>query len=112
MAVAGDGDFTLARTGEAADQIQQRGLAGTGRPHQRDKITLRDFQIEAVQYFDGLLAARVALGDVLQRNDIAHVCSPRCCVMRVWNLVSPARAGMTVQGNAAQRSEEHTSELQ
>ena len=56
-------DDDLARVGvvQAADQIENGGLAGARRAHQGDELPCRDFQVEPVQDFDGFLAAAVML---------------------------------------------------
>jgi hypothetical protein len=47
---------------EAADQVEQGGLARARRPHQRDEVALGDVQVDAVQHLDALGAADVGLG--------------------------------------------------
>ena len=42
---------------EPADQVEQGGLAGARRAHQRDEVALVDVEVDAVQHFD-LLAGR------------------------------------------------------
>ena len=59
---------------EPADEIEQRRLAGARRAHQRDELARLDLEIQAVQHFHPLLAARVALHHVLQRNERRHDC--------------------------------------
>src|SRR5690606_37348377 len=63
-ALAVDLDLPAAGRVQPTDQVEQRGLAGAGRAHQRDEIAFRDFQVDAVQHFDLLRAALVALGEV------------------------------------------------
>src|ERR1700731_4682134 len=67
-AAAAHADLPGARLVETADQIEQRGLAGTGRTHQSDEVALGDVQGELVQDFDFLLAALVNLGDITDLN--------------------------------------------
>src|SRR5690606_39729728 len=55
-ALAVDLDLPAAGRVQAADQVEQRGLAGTGRPHEGDEVPFGDFQVEAVQHFDLLRA--------------------------------------------------------
>ena len=45
---AADLDRAAGRRVEAADQIEQRGLAGSRRTHQREEIALRDFEVDAL----------------------------------------------------------------
>ena len=71
-AIAADADFARGWLIQAADQIEQRGLAGARRPHQRDEITLRNIQRQPVQHFDFLLAARVGLSDVVDLDHLGH----------------------------------------
>ena len=49
---------------EPADQVQQRRLAGAGRPHQRQKVALRNIEVHAFEHFDALAAAREVFVDV------------------------------------------------
>src|SRR5208337_3808163 len=62
------GDLSCGRLVEAADQIEQCGLAGTGGTHQRDEVALGNIQGELVQDFDLLFAALVNLGDAADLN--------------------------------------------
>ena len=48
---------------EPADQVEQGGLAGARRPHQRHEVAARDVEVDAVQHLDPLAAAPVGLGD-------------------------------------------------
>ena len=48
-----------------ADDIEQRRLAGAGRPHDRDKLTLIDFQIDALEYEGPREATFVIAVDIL-----------------------------------------------
>src|SRR5690606_30823149 len=58
---------------QAADQVQQGGLARAGRAHQRHEVAARDVQVDAVQHGDLLGAALVGLGQVADGNKRAHV---------------------------------------
>ena len=78
-ALAGDHDLAFVRTVEPADEIEQRRLAGARRAHQRDELARLDLEIQAVQHFHLLLAARVALHHVLHGNERRHEPSPSCC---------------------------------
>ena len=62
-------DLAGGRAVEPADQVEQGGLAGAGRPHQRDEVALRDVEREPVQHLDRLLAAHVGL---LHVADLDH----------------------------------------
>ena len=59
-----DIDFAAARRIEAANQVQQRRLSRARRPHEREKITLRNLEVDALQHFDALVASRVVLLNV------------------------------------------------
>ena len=63
---------------EAADQVEQRGLAGSRRTHERDEIPGLDVQIDAVQDFDLLRAARVGLAEILDLDQGIHWTPPDC----------------------------------
>ena len=52
---------------ESADQVQQRRLAGPRRPHQRQKVALRDFEVDALEHVDALAAAGEVFVDVSGR---------------------------------------------
>ena len=47
--MAADRDAALAQIGDAADDADQRGLAGAVRPEQREDLAALDVQIDAVQ---------------------------------------------------------------
>src|SRR5579862_4470150 len=53
-ALAAHRQFAARRPVEAANQVQQRGLARPGWSHQRKELTGRDLQIHAVERLDGL----------------------------------------------------------
>ena len=61
-------DDHLAAVGvvQAADQVEDGGLARAGRAHQRDEFAFRDFQVQAMQDFDRFLAAPIVLDDIAQ----------------------------------------------
>ena len=52
--LATDRDLTLRRSVQPRDQVQQRRLARTGRPHQTDELTRVNVEIEPVQNIDDL----------------------------------------------------------
>src|SRR5690606_5029730 len=74
-ALAVDGDLAAAGRVQAADQVQQGGLAGARRAHQRDEVALFDLQVQAVQHVDPFRAALVGLGEVADA-DQCHVPCP------------------------------------
>ena len=51
---------------QAADQVQDGGLARARRAHQRDEFPFRDFQVQAVQDLNRFLAAAVMLDHLAQ----------------------------------------------
>ncbi|KAG1393634.1 hypothetical protein G6F59_014324 [Rhizopus arrhizus] len=65
-ALAFDADLAAAGVVQAADQVEQGGLARTGGAHQRDEVAARDVQGDAVQHLHFLGATLVGLGDVAQ----------------------------------------------
>ena len=48
----GDPDGAVGRTIQTGDQVEQGALAGAGRPHQGEKVALRDVQVDMVQDLD------------------------------------------------------------
>ncbi|MNT16934.1 hypothetical protein D3C72_1520610 [compost metagenome] len=65
-ALAFDADLAARGVVQAADQVEQGGLAGTGRAHQRDEVAAGDIQVDAVQHLHLFGATLVGLGDVAQ----------------------------------------------
>src|SRR5215213_689974 len=60
------------------EDVHQRALAGTGRPHDRDHLTGLDRDVDSSQRFDGLrLAEAIGLSDV--------ACFEQCHVMRSYS---------------------------
>src|SRR5262249_27303048 len=59
---ARDRDLAGVRPVDAAEQVEQRGLARAGRPHHGDEVALRDRQVEMVEDRDRLLAFDEAFG--------------------------------------------------
>ena len=74
-ALTADRNLALVRPVEPADEIQERGLAGAGRTHERQELAGRHLEIEAMQYLDALLAALVALDDVAEGDGAGHEAS-------------------------------------
>jgi hypothetical protein len=56
-------NFALVRRGEAGNEAQDRRLAATGRPQQRQKLTASNLKIDASE---GLYSARKGLGDSVE----------------------------------------------
>ena len=67
-ALIGDRKLTLIDMIDAAEQVQQRGLARTGRSHDGDEIAARDRHVEMIEDRDRLLALGEALAHVGQAN--------------------------------------------
>ena len=63
-----DADLAGGRAIEAADQVEQRRLAGAGRPDDRDHLAARDRQRDVVERDDVALAFEL-FGDVVEVND-------------------------------------------
>src|SRR5439155_3948346 len=72
-----DGDGPRRRRVQPADEIQQRGLAGSRGPHERDEVAARDVEIDAVQDLDRLAAAAVRLGDAADLDEHGHFSTTR-----------------------------------
>src|SRR3546814_2159378 len=90
--LAVDDDFALEPAFQQPDRLEHRGLAGAGRPQQRDNLPRLHRQVDAAQHMDGL----PALGEAaLQIADLEHV----------THSAAPVR-------DRYSRSAEHTSELQ
>ena len=53
---------------DAGDQVQQRGLARARRPHERDELARRHFEVDAVEHRDLLAVALVDLANVLHAD--------------------------------------------
>src|SRR6188508_106295 len=86
-ALACDLERAAARPVEAADQVQQRRLAGARRPHQREEVAFADVEVELLENVHRLDAAFVVLrepADTDQYLLLAHQPSPRslCLVDR------------------------------
>ena len=61
---------------DAGDQIEQRALARTGRPHQRDVIAGGNVERDVGQHRHDLAAAPVGLGEIADRDDRAGRIDP------------------------------------
>ena len=57
---------------QAAEQLEQRRLAGARRPHQRQELALGDLERDAPQRLDRRLAQRVGLDEVARLEDGRH----------------------------------------
>src|SRR4051812_37543797 len=71
-AVAADLYRAFARRVESTHQVQQRRLAGAGRPHEGEKVTLRDVERDALQDVDALVRAVVDLVQIPDGNQRVH----------------------------------------
>jgi hypothetical protein len=76
--LAADNDFAAIGMIQPTDQIQDGGLARTRWAHQRDKLAHRNFQVQAMQDFDGFFAAPVILDHIAQGYGGGHAGLP-CC---------------------------------
>jgi hypothetical protein len=54
---------------QAAEQIEQGGFAGAGRPHDGEQLALSDVESDAVERLEAAVAHRVGLGDVQEVVD-------------------------------------------
>ena len=70
-----DLDGAARRRVEAANQVEQRRLAGARRSHQREEVALRDLQVDAFEHVDALAAAREVFVDVFDANEFIHIVS-------------------------------------
>src|SRR5262245_27096609 len=78
-------DRASGRRIETADQIEQGGLAGTRRPHEREEVTLRNIEVHALQHVDALAATAevfVHASDAHQPVAITHSAIPQGCTWR------------------------------
>jgi len=89
QALAFDLDLARRRRVEAADEIEQRGLARARRPHQRDEVALGDVEVDAVQHFDLLRSALVGLGESAGGDQCCHV-----VLQLSWGASFPRKTGM------------------
>jgi len=64
--VTADRHLAVSRRDDAADDVDQRGLAGAVRAEQREDLALLDLQVDALQR---LAAAGVGLGEALDGED-------------------------------------------
>src|SRR5579875_2216729 len=74
-------DVTIRRTIHRRDEVQQSGFAGTGRTHQRNKISTMNFNIDRVERYDVKFVANVLLAQASGLDDglvrfrlFAHYC--------------------------------------
>src|SRR5437773_6673668 len=64
-----DPDVPAVRVHEASEDAEQRRLAASGRPDQRAELTLAHRERDVAEGLDRPRAGRVALGDVLDRDE-------------------------------------------
>ena len=62
-------DAAAGRAVEAADEIEQRGFAGAGRPHQREELALAPLRGRGRKDVDFLRAALEGFGDVADADE-------------------------------------------
>ena len=67
--MASDQHRTGGRIDDAADDVDQRGLAGAVRPEQREDFPARDVEIDALQR---MKSGRIGLDQIGDRNDRLH----------------------------------------
>ena len=65
-------DDPAGRRVEPADQIQERGLAGSRWAHQRHEVALGDVEVDAVQRLDPLASAAIDLGHAADLHQGSH----------------------------------------
>jgi hypothetical protein len=65
--LAADADGATGRPVQAANEIEQRALARTGRPHEGQKLTDGDFEVEV---FEHMNVFRPAMEDFLHAIDV------------------------------------------
>src|SRR5688572_11416435 len=70
---AADLDRAAGRLIEPAEQVEQRGLAGTRRAHQGQEIALRNVERHALEHVDALAAAREVFVDAVDLDECAHL---------------------------------------
>jgi hypothetical protein len=74
-------DDAVRRRVEPADQVQERRLAGSRRPHQRHEVAFRDVEVDAVEGLDPLAPAAVGLGQAADLYEGSHR-EPRSAMCR------------------------------
>ena len=74
--VPGHGDAARAGHVEAAEQVQQRGLAGAARAHEGHEVALVDVEVHALQDVQLLAAAPVRLGEVAHHDERPRLTVP------------------------------------
>ena len=62
-------DDAAGRAIQPADQVQERALAGPGRPHQRQELATADLEVNALEHVHVLRAAPVVLLDALHPDE-------------------------------------------
>src|SRR5262249_36763480 len=67
--VARDGDASVRRHVEPAEQVQQRRLAGAARAHERAEVAGVDVEIEPLQHVDLLAAAPLGLAELARAGE-------------------------------------------
>jgi hypothetical protein len=67
--MAADGDAALAEVGYAADDADQRGLAGAVRSQQRKDLAAVDFQVDIVKRLE---TGAIGLRQICNGNDGRH----------------------------------------
>ena len=91
-------DLDRARRGaiEPADQVQERGLPGSRRAHERHEVAVRDVEVDAMEHLDRLAASVIGLGEPADLDERAHRPSPeasaRPFVIDPGRLKRPGRA--------------------
>ena len=75
--VAGDGDAAVRRDIEAAQQIEQGGLARAAGPHEGHEIAFVDVEIQALQHLDLFAAAAVGLVQTANLDEAVWFCHCR-----------------------------------
>src|SRR5262249_4715546 len=105
-ALAVDHDRSRRGRVEPADQVQQRRLARARRAHQRDEVTTRNVEVDAVQDLDRLAAAPIRLGDAADLDEDVHLSVTRTVAPSLsegggaTTTRSPARRPLTTSRSA------------
>ena len=90
--MAVDRDRAGGRIDDAADDADQRGLAGAVRPEQRENLAAADVQVDALERLE---AGGIGLGQILDGDDGLHGRAGRCGTLRDMDdagLELPARS--------------------
>src|SRR3546814_9248999 len=100
-----DGDLARAWRQRAADQLQERGLAGAVSPDDADRLAPMDVEVQCAQCLEVPVPAIAMPGIEQLKQPVVRLAIDR------EGLRQPANPDRDVRAHPRIRSEEHTSEL-